>query len=39
MIFGATVVVFITVISFVAYVGLKDQFLEDLAKEKLNDEK
>ncbi len=39
MIFGATVVVFITVISFVAYVGLKDQFLKDLAARQSQEDK
>lgn len=39
MIFGITVAVFLGVISFVAYVGLKDQFLKDLAARKLQDKK
>lgn len=39
MMFGITVVVFLGFISLVAYVGLKDQFLADLASRKSQDEK
>lgn len=39
MIFGITVAVLLVFISFVAYVGLKDEFLGDLALRQLQDKK
>ncbi len=39
MIFGITVAMLLIFILSIAYIGLKDQFLEDLASRQLQDEK